>query len=63
MLFLRSKFLFWVSLFVAGFFINSAAAQLVIPFGDYDSDFEKYLVATVTLVVLCFAAWRYWRRR
>jgi hypothetical protein len=40
---------------------NSATAQVVIPFGDYDSDFEKYLVAAVTLALLCFAVWRYFR--
>lgn len=45
----------------ATFFMNSAAAQVVIPYGQYDSDFEKYLVATVALALLGFSAWRYWK--
>jgi hypothetical protein len=28
---------------------NSAAAQVVIPYGDYGSNFEKYLIAAVSL--------------
>jgi hypothetical protein len=60
MLVLRSKFLLLVSLFATGFFISSVAAQVVIPHGDYDSDFEKYLVAAVSLAALVFAVWRYW---
>ena len=49
-----------IGLFAA---INSAMAQVVIPFGVYNNDFEKYLVAAVTLVLLCFAVWRYFSRR
>jgi hypothetical protein len=52
-----------INLFAAGFFINSAAAQVVIPYGDYDSDFEKYLVVAVSLAALVFAVWRYWGGR
>jgi hypothetical protein len=52
------------SLYAVCAFINSAAAQIVvIPHGDYDSDFEKYFVATVSLALLGFAAWRYWGNR
>jgi hypothetical protein len=47
----------------ADFFINSAAAQVIIPHGDYDSDFERYLVTTASLAALVFAVWRYWRSR
>ena len=43
--------------------MNPAAAQVVIPYGDYDSDLEKYLVAAVTLAALAFAMWRYFRNR
>jgi hypothetical protein len=50
-----------ISLFAA--FINSAVAQVVIPHGDYDSDFEKYLVVAVSLAALIFAVWRYWGNR
>jgi hypothetical protein len=40
----------------------SAVAQVVlIPHGDYENDFEKYLVVIISLVLLCFAAWRYYR--
>ena len=42
---------------------NSAAAQVVIPYGDFDNDFEKYLVVAVTLAALVFAMWRYFRNR
>jgi len=52
-----------ISLFAAVFFVNSAAAQVVIPFGDYDNDVERYLVATVALAALVFAVWQYWRSR
>ena len=44
-------------------FIDRAAAQVVIPYGDFDNDFEKYLVAAVTLAALVFAMWRYFRNR
>jgi alkylated DNA repair dioxygenase AlkB len=45
-----------------GAFMNSAAAQVLIPHGDYENDFEKYLVVIISLALLCFAAWRYYRR-
>ena len=41
---------------------NSAAAQVVIPYGDFDNDFEKYLVVAITLAALAFAVWRYFRK-
>jgi hypothetical protein len=45
-------------------FVNSAEAQvLVIPYGQPDSEFGKYLVAAVSLAALVFAVWRYWRSR
>jgi hypothetical protein len=43
--------------------IGTAAAQVVIPFGDFNNDMEKYLVAGVTLAALVFAMWRYFRKR
>jgi len=43
--------------------IDPAAAQVVIPYGNFDNDFEKYLVVAVTLATLIFAAWRYFRSR
>jgi hypothetical protein len=55
----RFVFLASINLFAAGFFIRLAAAQVVIPHGDYDSDFEKYLVVAVSLAALVFAVWRY----
>jgi hypothetical protein len=60
---LRFLFLASISLFAAASFINTAAAQVVIPHGDYDSDFEKYLVVAVSLAALIFAVWRYWGSR
>jgi len=42
---------------------GTAAAQVVIPFGDFENDFEKYLVVAVTLAALVFAMWRYFRNR
>jgi hypothetical protein len=30
---------------------------------DYENDFENYLVAIISLVLLCFAAWRFYRSR
>jgi hypothetical protein len=51
---LRFLFLASISLFAAASFINTAAAQVVIPHGDYDSDFEKYLVVAVSLAALVF---------
>lgn len=52
-----------ISLFATGVFVNAAAAQVIIPHGDYGSDFEKYLVATVSLAALVLAVWQYWRSR
>jgi hypothetical protein len=52
-----------VIMFFAISFINTAAAQVVIPHGDFGNGFEKYLVAAVTLAVLVFAMWRYFRNR
>ena len=43
--------------------LHPVAAQVVIPHGDFDSDFEKYLVATISLVLLCLAAWQFYRNR
>jgi hypothetical protein len=48
-------------LLAASSFINPAAAQLVIPHGDYGSDFETYLVVAVSLAALVFAAWCYFK--
>ena len=42
--------------------MNSAVAQVVIPYGTYENGFEKYLVATIALVLLCVAVWRYYKR-
>jgi hypothetical protein len=51
-------------LIVAGLFAaNSASAQIVIPFGVFDNDFEKYVVVAVSLAALVFAMWRYFRNR
>jgi hypothetical protein len=60
---LRFVFLASITLLAAASFMNSAAAQVVIPHGDYDSDFEKYLVVAVSLAALVFAVWRYWGSR
>jgi hypothetical protein len=43
-------------------FIDPAAAQVVIPHGDFDTDFERYLVAAVTFAALVFAMWRYFKK-
>jgi hypothetical protein len=43
--------------------VHAAAAQVLIPHGDFDSDFEKYLVATISFVLLCFAVWQFYRKR
>jgi hypothetical protein len=43
--------------------IETAAAQVVIPYGDFDNDFVKYLVAAVSLAALVFAMWRFFRNR
>ena len=50
------------SLTIAGLFVsNSASAQVVIPYGNFDNDTEKYLVVAVTLAALIVAMWRYFR--
>jgi hypothetical protein len=59
----RSLHLSVTGMFAAAFAMTPAAAQVVIPYGDFDSDFEKYLVAAVSLAVLVFAMWRYFRNR
>jgi len=43
--------------------MNSALAQVVIPYGNFDDGFEKYLVAAITFLLLCFAVWQYFRER
>ena len=43
--------------------MNSALAQVVIPYGNFDDGFEKYLVAAITFLLLCFAIWQYFRDR
>jgi len=44
-------------------FVNSAEAQvLVIPYGDPGTNFEKYVIAAVTVAAVVFAVWYYWRR-
>jgi len=43
--------------------MSTALAQVVIPFGDFGGGFEKYLVATITFVLLCFAVWQFFRNR
>ena len=49
--------------FVSGTFINPAAAQVVIPYGDFGDGFEKYLIVVISFVLLCFAVWRFFRNR
>ena len=44
-------------------FINPAVAQVVIPYGDFGDGFEKYLIAVIAFVLLCFAVWRFFRNR
>ncbi|MGA7184475.1 MAG: hypothetical protein WBY67_14445 [Pseudolabrys sp.] len=44
-------------------FRRSGGAQVVIPYGDFGDGFEKYLVAFITLVLLNFAMWRFFRNR
>jgi hypothetical protein len=53
----------WISLILAGFGVNATTAQVVIPYGPFENDFASYLVAIVSFVLLCFAAWRFFRRR
>ncbi|MFY9784394.1 MAG: hypothetical protein WA445_01795 [Pseudolabrys sp.] len=52
-----------VGLLAAGAFVDPAVAQVVIPYGDFGDGFEKYLVAFITLVLLSFAVWRFFRNR
>src|SRR5262245_41684309 len=59
----RSKFLTIVLVLFAVASLHPAAAQVVIPHGDFDGDFEKYLVATISFVLLCLAAWQFYRNR
>lgn len=55
----RFKFLLcfaWI-VFAWSVFVSSAKAQVVlIPSGDYESNFEKVLVVIISLVLLLFAA-------
>ena len=53
----------WLASVAGAAFIDPAAAQVVIPYGDLDGGFEKYLVAVITFVLLCFAVWRFFRNR
>jgi hypothetical protein len=57
------KFLTITLVFFVVACLHPAAAQVVIPHGDFDSDFEKYLVATISFVLLCLAAWQFYRNR
>jgi hypothetical protein len=44
-------------------FVNSAEAQvLVIPYGHSGTNFEKYVIAAVTVAALVFTVWHYWRK-
>jgi hypothetical protein len=52
----------WISLFSASFFVDAAEAQVVlIPHGDIENDFEKFVVVAISLILLGFAAWRFLR--
>jgi hypothetical protein len=42
-------------------FLAPANAQVVIPFGDFSNDTEKYFVAVISLTLLGFAVWRYYK--
>jgi hypothetical protein len=54
----------WINLVAAACFMKPALAQVVLlPSGNFENDFEKYLVAIITLVLLCFAVWRFFRDR
>ena len=59
----RPKLLTTILVLFALASLHPAAAQVVIPHGDFDSDIEKYLVATISLVLLCLAAWQFYRNR
>lgn len=52
-----------LTMLIAISFIGTAAAQIVIPHGEYGSDFETYVVVAVSLAALIFAMWRYFRNR
>jgi hypothetical protein len=61
--FCREIFPGLAGIIAASFGAGPATAQVVIPYGDFGDGFEKYLVATVSFVLLCFAAWRFFRSR
>jgi hypothetical protein len=48
--------------FGAAAFVDTTAAQVLIPFGDFGDGFEKYLVASIAFVLLCVAVWRFFRK-
>ena len=50
-----------IKMFLVFCLIDKATAQVVIPYGDFDNEFEKYLVVAVSLAALVFAMWRYFR--
>jgi len=52
-----------VTLILASFGVKGATAQVVIPHGSFENDFYSYLVAIVSFILLCFAVWRFFRRR
>jgi hypothetical protein len=53
-----------ISLVAAAPVVKPAIAQVVVlPSGNYENDFEKYLVATIAFVLLCFAVWRFFKGR
>ncbi|HEY6753962.1 MAG TPA: hypothetical protein VI077_04505 [Pseudolabrys sp.] len=58
----RLRVFAWSSMIPANLFSGSAFAQIVlIPHGDFENDFEKYLVVIISLALLGFAAWRFFR--
>ncbi|HET9716245.1 MAG TPA: hypothetical protein VFP60_08680 [Pseudolabrys sp.] len=50
-----------VGLVAACTFSESALAQVVIPHGDFGDGVTAYIVAAVSLLLLCFAVWQYFR--
>ena len=53
-----------ISLLTAISVAKPAIAQVVLlPSGTFENDFEKYLVATIAFVLLCFAVWRFFKGR
>jgi hypothetical protein len=53
-----------ISLVAAAPVVKPTIAQVVVlPSGNYENDFEKYLVATIAFVLLCFAVWRFFKGR